>query len=93
MSDRTPEFEQIIELIVVLRGQIEFLLNNYIIDNQELFDFFKRLEMRLALLRNAQPGYDESKPLCRFLWELCAGFSFIDDYRGYDLIEKSIDSI
>lgn len=37
--------------------------------------------------------YDESKALCRFVWEIFAGFNFIDGDRGYDIIEKMINDI
>jgi hypothetical protein len=44
-------------------------------------------------IQNIEPGYDESKALCGFVWEIFSGFNVIEGYRGYDLIEKMIDDI
>jgi hypothetical protein len=93
MSEDTPEFRAIIMYLEMLAKQIEFVLHNYTMDKKELFDFFKRLELMLLSLHQSTPGYDESKPLCRFVYEVFAGFSFVEGYRGYDIIEKMITDI
>lgn len=58
-----------------------------------IFAFFKRLELMLLAIKNSKPGYDESKELCRFIWEIYAGRDFATGYRGYDIIEKMISEI
>lgn len=93
MSDDTLEFREIILHLEMLAKQIEFILHNYTIDNKELFDFFKRLEIMLLTLRRSSAGYDESKPLTNFVYEIFAGWSGIEGYRGYDIIEKTIADI
>lgn len=93
MSDDTPEFREIILNFELLAKQIEFILHNYTMDNLEIFNFFKRLELILIRLRHSSSGYDESKPLCRFIYEIFSGFSHIDGYRGYDYVEKMITDI
>lgn len=93
MSDDTLEFRQILLFFEMLSRQIEFVLHNYDIEDQNAFDFFKRLELMLLQLRATGPGYDESKPLCRFIWEVYAGWNWIDGHRGYDIIQKMIDDI
>jgi hypothetical protein len=93
MSDDTPEFRAIILNFEYLAKQIEFVLHNYTMNDQKIFDFFKRLELILIGLRQASSGYDESKPLCRFIYEIFSGFSLIDGYRGYDYVEKMIKDI
>jgi hypothetical protein len=47
----------------------------------------------LLRLERCEPGYDESKPLCAFIWEIFAGWHWVEGYRGYDIIEKMIDDI
>ncbi len=41
MSDDTPEFRQILLNLEMLKNQIEFVLHNYTMDDEELFNFFK----------------------------------------------------
>lgn len=93
MSGDTPEFREIILNLEMLAKQIEFVLHNYSIDDEKLFDYFKRLDLMLLSLRRSSPGYDESKPLCRFVYEMFSGFNWIDGYRGYDVIDKMIADI
>jgi hypothetical protein len=93
MSGETPEFREIVLNLQMLSKQIEFALHNYVMDDQKAFDFFKRPELLLMKLPSSGAGYDESKPLCRFIWEMFTGFNWIEGYRGYDPIEKTIESI
>jgi len=93
MSDETCEFREIVLNLQMLSKQIEFVLHNYAMDDQKAFDFFKRLELLLMRLQSMGAGYDESKPLCRFIWEMFTGFSWAEGYRGYDPIEKMIEDI
>jgi hypothetical protein len=93
MSEETPEFREIVLSLQMLSKQIEFALHNYSVDDQKLFDFFKRLEMVLLALQQSKPGYDESKGLCRFIWEIFAGWDWIEGDRGFDLIEKMIADV
>lgn len=93
MNDETTEFREIVLNLQMLSKQIEFVLHNYAIDDQKAFDFFKRLELLLLKLQSSGAGYDESKPLCRFIWEMFTGFSWVEGYRGYDPIEKVIEGI
>lgn len=93
MSDDTPEYRQIILNLEMLAKQIEFVLHNYTMDDERLFGFFKRLELMLLSLRRSPPGYDESKPLCRFVNEIYSGWNFVEGDRGYDIIEKMIADI
>ena len=44
-------------------------------------------------LQHSEPGYDESKALCGFIWEIYAGWDWIKGNRGYDIIEKMIADI
>jgi len=93
MSDETPEFRQIVQRLMMLSKQIEFVLHNYSIEDQEVFDFFKRLELLLMSLQANGAGYDESKPLCRFIWEIYAGWNRIEGDIGYDPIQDMISDL
>lgn len=93
MSDDTPEFREIVLNLEVLAKQIEFVLHNYNMDDEHLFDFFKRLEKILLRLRNSSPGYDESKPLCSFIYQIFSGWSPVDGYLDHPVIDKMIADI
>lgn len=93
MDDDTPEYRQIILNLEMLSRQVEFVLQNYTMDDDGVFSFFKRLELMLIALRRSPPGYDESKPLCRFVYEMFTGFNWVKGHQGCDPIEKMIADI
>lgn len=93
MGDETPEYRQIVRRLTMLSKQIEFVLHNYSIEDQSAFDFFKRLELLLMSLQDDGPGYDEAKPLCRFIWEIYAGWNWIEGDVGHDPIERMIGGL
>jgi len=93
MSSDSNEFKEIIICFQLLQKQIEFVLQNYQIYDQRIFDFFTRLGRFLHRARYFTPGYDESKPLCKFIWQIFAGFDPNEGYTGYDVIQKFIDEL
>ena len=93
IGDDVPEYREIILSLQVLSKQVDFILHNYPITSKEVFDFFKRLEIFLMRIEKIGPGYEEEKPLSRFIWEIYAGASWIEGNRGYDIIEKMIEEI
>ena len=93
MRQRTPEFEEIVLNFELIEREIYFILGNYKFDDQEIFDLLKRIGSLMLRLKHSQPGHDESKRLCSLIWEICAGWSMITGYRGYDIIEKAISDI
>ena len=93
MNYENQHFDEIIVNLEILQKQIEFVLHNYTIEDQSIFDFFKRLESALIKFQHSEPGYDESKQFCGFIYQIFSGWDVIDGYRDYDLIEKMIDDI
>lgn len=93
MSSETPEFHQIVKNLTMLSKQIEFVLHNYSIEDSEIFDYFKRLELMLMSLQANGAGYDESKPLCQFIWQVYAGWNVIEGDIGHDPIQKMISGL
>ncbi len=92
-GDRTSEFKEIVLNFELLAKQLSFLLSVYRIESGQKFNLLKRIEILLLRLSDSEPGYDESKPLCRFIWEIYAGWDFILCDRGYNLIEKTLSEI
>jgi hypothetical protein len=93
MMERTTEFEELVLNLRILSNHFNYILTNYQIKGQETFNYFKGLEIFLIKLQFSKPGYDESKPLCRFIWEVFAGWSFVSGARDYDIIEKAITEL
>jgi hypothetical protein len=93
MSEQTPQFDEIILSLNYLQKQIEFALHNFSVENQDTFDFLKRLEMLLMRLQKTEPGYDGSNQLCSFLWQICTGWHPINGYQNLDPVEKLIAEI
>jgi hypothetical protein len=68
-------------------------LNNVDIPNDETFEFLKRLSAIIYSMKDVTLGYDETKPLARFLWSVFAGWNLITGYREEDIVQKTIDAI
>lgn len=77
----------------IFMNEVAFILNNVLIDDQNVFSFFKRLSQAVYRLKNSTLGYDDKKRLLGFLWELFAGWSFIDGYRVDDIVKIMIKKI
>jgi hypothetical protein len=77
----------------IFRDELTFVLNNTDIPKDELFEFLKRLSAAIYSMKDVTLGYDETKPLARFLWNVFAGWDLITGYRKEDIIKKIIDAI
>ena len=77
----------------ILREELIFRLNNTDIPKDQPFEFLKRLSTIIYSMKHVTLGYDESKPLAAFLWEVFAGWNLITGYRKEDIIEKMIGEI
>jgi hypothetical protein len=77
----------------IFRDEIEFVLNTTTIPEDEPFEFLKRLSAAIRSLQDRTLGYDETKPLENFLFEVFAGFNIVSGYAKQDVIETLIASI
>jgi hypothetical protein len=75
------------------REELTFVLNNTDIPKDEPFEFLKRLSAVIYAMKHITLGYDESKPLAGFLWNVFAGWDLITGYRKEDIIRNMIDTI
>ena len=88
------EFQEIQWLLRMLAKEIDYVLHNYTIADATTRKFFKRLEVRLLGLGELEvEDYDDNKVLCRFIYEIFAGFTHATGYRGYDIAEKMIEDM
>lgn len=91
LTDRLLK-DLLVELEIFMK-EVAFVLNNVNIDDQNVFSFFKRLSVIVYKLKDTSLEYDDVKQLSRFLWELFAGWSFVDGYRENDIVEVMIKKI
>lgn len=87
------DFRSIIFKFKLIARQLEYVLNNYEIKDQETFESIKRIEEILFELDILHVGYDDEKVLGRIIWAIFAGWSMVEEYRDYDIIEKAIAKI
>jgi hypothetical protein len=89
-GDRLKEL--LVELEVFM-NEVAYVLNNVEINDTDVFSFFKRLSQAVYRLKNSTSDYEDVEQLSKFLWELFAGWSFIDGYRTDDIIKVMISKI
>lgn len=88
------EFQEIQWLLKMLAKEIDYVLHNYTISDAKERKFFKRMEVRLLGLGELKvDDYDDKKVLCRFVYEIFAGFTHATGNRGYDIVERMIEDM
>lgn len=84
--------ELLVELEIFM-NEVGYVLNTVEINDPNVFSFFKRLSQAVYRLKHSTLEYDDVKHLSGFLWELFAGWSFIDGYREDDIVKVMIEKI
>lgn len=86
----------------IFRDELIFILNNTDIQKDEAFEFIKRLSASIYSLSSAMARHDEvaslsdfleATPLSGFLWDVFAGWDWVEGYRKEDIVKKMIDQI
>jgi hypothetical protein len=77
----------------IFRDELIFILNNTDIQKDEAFEFLKRLSAAVYSMKFVRLGDDELKPLSGFLWNVFAGWDWIEGYRKGDIVRRMIDEI
>ena len=93
MSYRTPEYEEIVFNLKIISRALERIVDSHRLDDVQTYNFFVRSSAFIARIERYGAGYDESKPLCSLIWEMFAGWNFIDGKLGYDPIERAISRL
>jgi hypothetical protein len=79
--------------LIFFEKEIEYILNNTDINDQRVFEFLNRLSSVVHSMWHTKLGYDETKPLARFLWEIFAGWDWVKGYQTRDVIDDMINAI
>lgn len=91
MSEETPEFDEIIFNLRLMSRAFDRLIDAGSIGDEATYNQFVRLYALVHRIENNGAGYDESKRLCSFIWEVFAGWSMIDGYLDHDPVERAIE--
>ncbi|WP_312381129.1 hypothetical protein [Stutzerimonas balearica] len=67
--------------ITILNDELKFLLGSAHVYDEEAFRYFKRVSQVLHRLELVKQEYDDIKTLCRYLWSIFTGWSFVDGYK------------
>ncbi len=70
-----------------------YLLGNVQVDDDEVFSFLHRINTISITLKSVSVEDDSVKKLSRMLWEILAGFSWVDGYRDYDHFDSMFNKI
>ena len=92
MHERTFEYDEIIFNLKSIGRACERIIDSVHVDDKESYNRLLRLDSFLRRIESCGPGYDESKILCGFIWDMFAGFSFIQGSLGYDPIERALEN-
>lgn len=93
MSDPTPEYEEIVFNLKIISRALERIVDSHRLDDIQTYNLFVWSSALIERIQRNGAGYDESKPLCSLIWEMFAGWNFIDGKLGYDPIERAIDRL
>ena len=66
------------------------IYNNF--NSKNSYDCFVSIDGLTMRIQRNGPGYDESKLLCRCIWEMFAGWNISDGAIGCDSIERQIET-
>jgi hypothetical protein len=81
----------IVQELSIFRREVEFTLTAIDVDDQEVFDFLRRLTRVLHRTGDWSSGYDEIKPMSQFMWSMHTGWDWAHGYTGKDVIADMID--
>ncbi|MEC6907950.1 hypothetical protein VXS04_09750 [Photobacterium piscicola] len=70
-----------------------YLLSNVQVDDDEVFAFLHRINAISVTLKGISIDDDSLKQLSRLLWEMLAGFNWVDGYQDYDYFDSMFRKI
>jgi hypothetical protein len=85
--------EELVKSVKIFRDEILFMLNNVDIENEEAFEFLKRMSMIIVERRAEKMDYDGRDRFCRFLWEVFSGWSFVSGLRETDIVKDMVKAM
>jgi len=92
MDGHTPEYDEIVFNLKIMGRSLERLVDTVNFNDTQSYNFFVQLDALIRRIERNGAGYDESKPLCQFVWKIFAGSSLIEGDLGHDPVEHAIEA-
>jgi hypothetical protein len=93
MDSRTYEYDEIVFNLRIVSRATERLIDSGVVDDPATYRLFVRLGALVDRIERNGPGYEESKPLCAFIWEIFAGWNFSEGDLGCDPVQRAIERL
>ena len=84
---------EVLYYLRMLNDEIRHAMTAIDIDDEGVTGYLTHYSQVLSRMDMIQNDYDDIKILCRHLWSLYTGFSFVDGYPDTDVIQDMIDRI
>ncbi|MCH4267713.1 MAG: hypothetical protein LKF80_04855 [Brevundimonas sp.] len=93
MSDATPEYVEIVFNLKRIARSPERLLDSGAVHDPKLYSMLIRLDALVQRIEKNGAGYDQSKLLCSFIWEIFTGWNVGEGDTGGDPILRALEQV
>lgn len=90
LQDNEFYLKEIIYELRMLNDEIRFAKSTLNIKDIEVYDFLSRLSQKITRMESTTQDYLDIKSFCGTLWEIFAGWSWLDGYRKTDIIQEML---
>lgn len=92
LNHSESQVDEILVELAIFRKEIAFVLNKVEIRDEQILAFFKIFSSIMYKQERRRPD-DDIKPLMQFMWQLFAGWSWMEGYAEKDVVQILIDKI
>lgn len=89
MHNETPEFAEIVLNLRIIETAAERLVLSGVVPDEDVYKRLVSLSHVIRRIESNGAGYDESKRLCQFIWEMFGGWNWRDGQLDRDPIEEA----
>lgn len=91
LQDNEDLVNDIILDFKILEDESRFVLNNLEIEDERIYVFLKMISKITYTLRSYNPKTDDIKYIMLFIWQIFAGWSWVDGYSEKDIFQIIYD--
>ena len=91
LQDDIGRINDIVMEFKILEDESRFVLNNLEIKDERIYVFLKRVSKITYSLRSYNPDTDDINHIMLFLWQIFAGWSWVDGYSDKDIFQIIYD--
>ena len=93
LQENEYHFRELLYYLRMINDEIRYAMTTIDIHDEEVNKYLKNCSQVLSRLDILWHDYDDIKLLCRNLWSLYTGFSFVEGYKDRDVIQEMINRI